>query len=227
MQKMSDHENYSRYWNAHLQVSNLNFATCRHKITMLDLDKSPESMDWGLQHFLHNMALLDAGESLARYQVRNPYDLFASSLEARLRTVLDPNGPYVKPPADMDQENAFSLNWADVVREVKLHDFHQSADGSHCCLFKNEHFIIISERDFETLSTLQPFLQPWPPWPHPDDVDKERMVLAMELEKVSRFKETHTESKFPTPADVVCLHTGTDFDSWRSSRQLCGQAEGT
>lgn len=199
MEQISDQEISPRYWTAHSQVSGLNFATRRQNFTLQDLGSSQVFMDLALQPFLYNMAIMEAGDSLAMYQVRNPYDLFASSLEARLRTVMDSNGPYVKHPVGMGQESAVLLNWADVVREAKLQDFYQRADGAHYCLFRKEHFIVISEQDFEVLSILQPFLEPWPPWPHPDDVDKERMVVAIELEKAVRFKEAHADSKFPTP----------------------------
>ena len=197
MVNLSNEDMYSRFRDAHRPVSDLNFATCRKKLTIKDPDPSHGSMDLALQPFMHNMALLDAGESLARYQVRNPYDLFASSLEERLRTLMDHNGPDVQPDISKSSSTAASINWADLIREAKQDDFRQRPDGKYYFLFRSEHHITMNKHDYGVMSILKIFLHPWPPWPHPDDVDKERMILTLEHDKAIQFKAAHAEGKIP------------------------------
>ncbi|KAJ5125322.1 hypothetical protein N7526_007499 [Penicillium atrosanguineum] len=193
MANMSNEDLYSRFREAHQPVSDLNFATRRKDSTIADPDPSHGYMDVALQPFMHNMALLEAGESLARYQVRNPYDLFASSLEERLRTLMNTNSPDVQPDISKDPSTAASINWADLIREAKQDDFRQHPDGKYYFLFRSEHYIIMDKHDYGVMSILKSFLHPWPPWPHPDDVDKERLVLTMEHDKAIQFKTAHAE----------------------------------
>lgn len=197
---------YSRFRTAHQPVSDLNFATCRKKFNMKDPDPSQGYMELALRPFMHKLALLEAGESLARYQFRNPYDLFASALEQRLRNVMNKDGPAVQPEPGKEPSTAVSLNWADVIREAKQEDICSRADGTYYFLFRKEHSIIMDMRDYATMIILKAFLYPWPPWPHPDDVDKERNILSMEHGKACKFKAEHTEGK-PSPGRCCnCSH---------------------
>ncbi|KAJ6126689.1 hypothetical protein N7523_002301 [Penicillium sp. IBT 18751x] len=193
MASLSNEDMYARFRDAHQPVSDLNFATCRKNPAIREPDPSDGYMGLALQPLMHNMALLEAGESLARYQVRNPYDLFASSLEERLRALMDKNGPDVQPDISKDSNTTASINWADLIREAKQDDFHQRPDGKYYFLFRSEHYIIMNKHDYAVMSILKRFLHPWPPWPHPDDVDKERIILTMEHDKAIKFKAAHPE----------------------------------